>query len=64
MAYFCDSRDEQKADIFVAVFERAVERTQFLSVLFFVIGVKCVKNRLVVLVYEDNDLFASFFIKS
>ena len=35
MADFRNSRDEKKADVLVAVFERAVEATQLLTVLFF-----------------------------
>ena len=64
MAYFCDSRDKKKLNILVTVFERTVKTSQLLSILFLVFSVKCVEDRLIVLIYEDNDFFAGLFCGS
>ena len=57
VAYFCNSSDKKKTDVFVRLFQRTVKIPEFLTVLFFKIRVKGVKNRLVVFVDEDYDFF-------
>ena len=50
VAYLGDSSYEQKTDIFVAVFEWAVETSELLTVLFFGICIKGIENWLVVFI--------------